>query len=253
MVPWFDESRLDDDAALAHADPALRTLAESGARVRREAVEAEAALAQAVAIAREQGRPRAVVAAGPDSRLLRAALEPWCPVPFVAWPNPGLPGWAGGARPGRRPRSRRRRRRHGVRGRRGGPARLPGGGRLPAALAGRRARGGALEHDPADHRARPAGHCRLGAGVPRPRRPRPAGRPRAGRRGARRGRDRRARRTATSPSTRPRSWRSRWPTPTRWCGAGRCWPRGPPAGSPSRSAGPAAARRSPATPSTCCR
>ena len=36
-----------------------------------------------------------MVAAGPDSRLLRAALEPWCPVPFVAWPNPGLPGWAG--------------------------------------------------------------------------------------------------------------------------------------------------------------
>jgi hypothetical protein len=36
------------------------------------------------------------VAAGPDSRLLRAVLEPWCPVPFVAWPNPALPGWAGG-------------------------------------------------------------------------------------------------------------------------------------------------------------
>ncbi len=36
-----------------------------------------------------------MVAAGPDSRLLRAVLEPWCPVPFVAWPGPGLPGWAG--------------------------------------------------------------------------------------------------------------------------------------------------------------
>ena len=36
-----------------------------------------------------------MIAAGPDSRLLRAVLEPWCPVPFVAWPNPGLPGWAG--------------------------------------------------------------------------------------------------------------------------------------------------------------
>jgi hypothetical protein len=22
-------------------------------------------------------------------------LEPWCPVPFVAWPGPSLPGWAG--------------------------------------------------------------------------------------------------------------------------------------------------------------
>jgi hypothetical protein len=36
-----------------------------------------------------------VLAAGPDSRLLRAVLEPWCPVPFVAWPAAGLPGWAG--------------------------------------------------------------------------------------------------------------------------------------------------------------
>jgi hypothetical protein len=36
-----------------------------------------------------------VIAAGPDSRLLRAVLEPWCPVPFVAWPGPALPGWAG--------------------------------------------------------------------------------------------------------------------------------------------------------------
>jgi hypothetical protein len=95
MATWFDESRLDDESVLAAADVRLRNLAESGARVRREAVEAESALAQAVEIAREQARPRAVVAAGPDSRLLRAALEPWCPVPFVAWPSPGLPGWAG--------------------------------------------------------------------------------------------------------------------------------------------------------------
>ena len=36
-----------------------------------------------------------MIAAGPDSRLLRAVLEPWCPVPFVAWPSPALPGWAG--------------------------------------------------------------------------------------------------------------------------------------------------------------
>ncbi|MBF4766420.1 hypothetical protein ISU10_01405 [Nocardioides agariphilus] len=95
MVAWFEESRLDDETALSHADAALRNLAESGARVRRDAGEAQFALSQAVAIAQAQGRPRAVVAAGPDSRLLRAALEPWCPVPFVAWPNPGLPGWAG--------------------------------------------------------------------------------------------------------------------------------------------------------------
>lgn len=93
-MTWFDESRLDDPSALAAVDVRLRTLAESGARVRREAGEAAAAITTAVADG--QQRPRAVVAAGPDSRLLRAVLEPWCPVPFVAWPGAGLPGWAGG-------------------------------------------------------------------------------------------------------------------------------------------------------------
>lgn len=95
MSTWFDESRLDDESALAAADPLLRRLAESGARVRLQAGEAAEATAQAVERARELARPRAVIAAGPDSRLLRAVLEPWCPVPFVAWPNPALPGWAG--------------------------------------------------------------------------------------------------------------------------------------------------------------
>ena len=96
MATWFDESRLDDEAALSSADVRLRELAESGARVRRECVEAAAGIADAVAAARVADRPRAIVAAGPDSRLLRAVLEPWCPVPFVAWPGPALPGWAGG-------------------------------------------------------------------------------------------------------------------------------------------------------------
>jgi hypothetical protein len=95
MSTWFDESRLDDEAALSAADPLLRRLAESGARVRLQASEAGTAIAEAVDRARELARPRAVIAAGPDSRLLRAVLEPWCPVPFVAWPNPALPGWAG--------------------------------------------------------------------------------------------------------------------------------------------------------------
>lgn len=94
MAAVFDDSRLDDPAALAAADWVLRPLAESGARVRREAAEASAAIA-AAAEAVADARPRAVVAAGPDSRLLRAVLEPWCPVPFVAWPAPSLPGWAG--------------------------------------------------------------------------------------------------------------------------------------------------------------
>src|SRR4029079_7927794 len=96
MAIWFDESRLDDEAALERADVRLRVLAEAGARVRREATEAADGVAAAVATARDAARPRAIVAAGPDSRLLRAVLEPWCPVPYVAWPGPGLPGWAGG-------------------------------------------------------------------------------------------------------------------------------------------------------------
>jgi hypothetical protein len=91
----FDDGRLDDEAALAGADPLLRSLAEAGARVRREAGSAAEALDEAVAVVSGDARPRAVVAAGPDSRLLRAVLEPWCPVPFVAWPGPSLPGWAG--------------------------------------------------------------------------------------------------------------------------------------------------------------
>jgi len=92
---WFDESRLDDEAALSTADLRLRGLAESGSRVRREMASCGEAIAFAVARAQDVGRPRAIVAAGPDSRLLRAVIEPICPVPFVAWPSPGLPGWAG--------------------------------------------------------------------------------------------------------------------------------------------------------------
>lgn len=95
MATWFDESRLDDETALGSVDLRLRTLAESGARVRREVGAAAEAIELAVSRSLEQARPRAVIAAGPDSRLLRAVLEPWCPVPFVAWPGPALPGWAG--------------------------------------------------------------------------------------------------------------------------------------------------------------
>jgi phosphoglucose isomerase-like protein len=94
MSAIFDDSRLDDQAVLASADPSLRSLAEAGARVRREAGGAAEAIAAAMSSS-DGARPRAVVAAGPDSRLLRAVLEPTCPVPFVAWPGPSLPGWAG--------------------------------------------------------------------------------------------------------------------------------------------------------------
>ncbi|MCW2784869.1 MAG: hypothetical protein JWP74_1386 [Marmoricola sp.] len=90
----FDDGRLDDEDALRAAEPILRNLAEAGARVRTESVSAAEPLLAAVERLSES-RPRAVVAAGPDSRLLRAVLEPTCPVPFVAWPGAGLPGWAG--------------------------------------------------------------------------------------------------------------------------------------------------------------
>lgn len=91
MADIFDDTRLDDPEALAAADLHLRRLAESGARVRLEAGGA----ADALGVLATEAPPRAIVAAGADARLLRAVLEPWCPVPFVAWPGPSLPGWAG--------------------------------------------------------------------------------------------------------------------------------------------------------------
>ena len=91
-MSFFDDSRLDDPAALGAADHLLRRLAMAGARVRAELEAAEEALAK---VETDGFRPRAVVAAGRDARLVRAVLEPVCPVPFVAWPGPGLPGWAG--------------------------------------------------------------------------------------------------------------------------------------------------------------
>src|SRR3954452_23695315 len=94
MAPAFDDGLLDDEVTLGRAEPALRRIAEAGARVRLESVTSAEPLAAAVARLSDS-RPRASVAAGPDSRLLRAVLEPTCPVPFVAWPHPGLPGWAG--------------------------------------------------------------------------------------------------------------------------------------------------------------
>ncbi len=87
----FDDSRLENPEVLAAAAPLLMNLASSGARVRREAAIAEAPLADLIDV----DRPRAVIANGPEARLLRAVLEPVCPVPFVAWPALGLPGWVG--------------------------------------------------------------------------------------------------------------------------------------------------------------
>ena len=154
MAIWFDESRLDDEGALAAPTSGCGPWpSRARASAARRASAAEA-IDEAVAEARELARPRAVIAAGPDSRLLRAVLEPWCPVPFVAWPTPALPGWAGsldlvvvlapdGSDTGTASAVAEAVRR--------GCQVVVG---LPADLDGRRARGRPVEHDPADgHRA----------------------------------------------------------------------------------------------------
>lgn len=87
----FEDYRLDDPDALRRADPALRHLAQAGARIRIEHAGAEEPLAGLS----DRSRPRAVLAIGPEARLLRAMLEPTCPAPFVAWPASSLPGWVG--------------------------------------------------------------------------------------------------------------------------------------------------------------
>ena len=191
MATWFDESRLDDETALERADGRLRPLAEAGARVRREVGDAAEATDEAVArMLEQQARPRAVIAAGPDSRLLRAVLEPWCPVPFVAWPGAGAARLGRQPRPGRGAGARRRRHRHRLRGRRGGTPRLPGRRRLPAGSMVADHAAGRWSHDPADLEPRPAGDRGGDARVPRPGHARPARRRRAGRHGAGRRRDR---------------------------------------------------------------
>ena len=87
----FNDSWLEDHKALAGADSILRRLAEAGARVRREVADS----AEPISRLSELPRPRAVIAAGTEARFIRAMLEPVCPVPFVAWPTHGLPGWVG--------------------------------------------------------------------------------------------------------------------------------------------------------------
>lgn len=86
----FDDSLLEADELSGRADELLRSLAGAGARVRREAQDAAADLARDFEV-----RPRGVIAVGPEARLVRAVLEPVCPVPFMAWPFEGLPAWVG--------------------------------------------------------------------------------------------------------------------------------------------------------------
>ncbi|MGK5640124.1 SIS domain-containing protein [Streptomyces sp. URMC 126] len=105
----FDESLLDDPDALARADVhgLLRGAAESGARVRTAARNAAEA---GVGSLRPDGRPRAVLVAGPGpaagstADLLAALAGGGCPVahlrPTGVAPAPGalrwtLPGWTG--------------------------------------------------------------------------------------------------------------------------------------------------------------
>ncbi len=82
----FDDSRLD--APRLFEDSSLRWLASAGSRIR------HAALQEAVGPG-DVDKPRGVLVMGSEARLVRAVLEPVCPVPFMAWPGPSLPAWVG--------------------------------------------------------------------------------------------------------------------------------------------------------------
>lgn len=88
----FDDSRLEDPEALLAVDAPLRYLAQAGARLRIESGQADLSTLGELG---DRFRPRAVIASGPEARLIRAVLEPSCPVPFVAWPMHALPAWVG--------------------------------------------------------------------------------------------------------------------------------------------------------------
>jgi hypothetical protein len=96
-----DEALLDDEAALAAADPGgmLRATASAGAQVRESA--ALAAEANLTSIA-DEGRPRAVVVAGQGTaalsgEVLATVAGPRCPVPVLVHRSAGVPGWVGAA------------------------------------------------------------------------------------------------------------------------------------------------------------
>ncbi|MDO5066530.1 MAG: SIS domain-containing protein [Propionibacteriaceae bacterium] len=84
---WFDDSRLEADGLEAVEE--LWWLATAGARIRR------AAGTEPVGRLTRADRPRGVLVLGAEARLVRAVLEPACPVPFMAWPGPALPAWVG--------------------------------------------------------------------------------------------------------------------------------------------------------------
>lgn len=86
--PSFDDARLESADQLLR-DDRLRYLAETGARIRK------ASLSVPVGHLERGERPRGILVLGSESRLVRAVLEPACPVPFMAWPGPTLPAWVG--------------------------------------------------------------------------------------------------------------------------------------------------------------
>lgn len=83
----FDDVRLEKPELVD--DEQLRRLAETGARIRK------ACLTQPAGTLERADRPRGVLVLGAEARLVRAVLEPICPVPFLAWPGPALPAWVG--------------------------------------------------------------------------------------------------------------------------------------------------------------
>lgn len=83
----FDDSRLEADGL--ESNEVLRSLASAGARIRK------AALTRPTGHLEHGEKPRGILVIGSEARLIRAVLEPTCPVPFMAWPGPGLPAWVG--------------------------------------------------------------------------------------------------------------------------------------------------------------
>ncbi|MGO1385872.1 MAG: SIS domain-containing protein [Arachnia sp.] len=83
----FDDRRLEHPGLVN--DEQLRRLAETGARIRK------ACLSKPQGGIERADRPRGVLVMGAEARLVRAVLEPICPVPFLAWPGPALPAWVG--------------------------------------------------------------------------------------------------------------------------------------------------------------
>lgn len=85
--PLFDDARLESPELVN--DEHLRWLAGAGARIRQVALE------RPIGPGHMAGKPRGVLVMGTEARLVRAVLEPSCPVPFMAWPGPSLPAWLG--------------------------------------------------------------------------------------------------------------------------------------------------------------